>query len=336
MTASTIRIPIFRAGTHVAADGRRITFSRADLQEVADSYNPALQRAPHVIGHPELDAPAWGWAASLSVDGDVLIAESDQVEPQFAQMVNDGRFPNRSASFYLATTPGNPTPGRKYLKHVGWLGAAPPAVSGLGAVKFSSDSAEALSFSFPASFAAHTQKEPTVMDQAELERQQADLKRQQDELTASRQQLATDQATLASGQKALDDAQRAAARQDVAQFAQQLEKDGKLLPAETAPVVELLLSLPADNAPLSFSQAGTTVSKPAAAVLRGLLSSLPKRIDYVEKSADASGGNAAVSFAAPTGSLVDTSRSELHARALQLQAKNAGMSYVDAVRSLGG
>lgn len=340
-SATPAGIPIFRAGTHVAADGRRVTFTRDDLREIADSYEPALQRAPHVIGHPELDSPAWGWIKRLAVDGDLLVAvESDQVEANFAQMVNQARFPNRSASFYLPDTPGNPKPGRKYLKHVGWLGAAPPAVAGLPPVKFSADSAKAVSFSLPADFAAvpaptPTNTEPTDMDKAELDRRNAELNDQATELAKQQAKLAADQQTLAAGQQALAAQQTAEARKDVVQFAQGLEKDGKLLPAETPAVVELLMALPASTAPLSFSQAGTTVSKPAADVLRDLLKALPARIDYSEKSRD-QGGAAPLSFSGPRDALVDSTRAELHARVTQYQAAHPGVSFIDAVRACGG
>ncbi|CAM4196448.1 cell envelope integrity protein TolA [Bordetella pseudohinzii] len=324
------RIPIFRAGTHVASDGRRVTITVADLQEIADTYDPTVQRAPHVIGHPELDDPAWGWAKSLTVDGEYLVVESEQIEVNFAQMVNEGRFPNRSASFYLPDTPGNPKPGKKYIKHIGWLGAAPPAVTGLPAVKFSADS-KALSFSFPADFAGNP-KEPSEMDKTAEEQQ----RQKEADLAAREAKLKQDEERVAQGQQALEKQAKEAARSQAVQFAQALAKDGKLLPAEVEPVVELLLVQPNDSAPLSFSQAGTQVSKPASTLLRDLLKALPSRIDYREKSPDNAGSTAAISFAAPAGVHVDTTRTDLHARATQFQAKNPSVSWLDAVKAVGG
>ncbi len=51
-------------------------------------------------------------------------------------MVKAGRFKSRSASFYHPDNPNNPKPGVYYLRHVGFLGAQPPAVKGLKAVEF--------------------------------------------------------------------------------------------------------------------------------------------------------------------------------------------------------
>ncbi|CAM5383580.1 hypothetical protein [Rhodanobacter lindaniclasticus] len=129
-------IEIFRAGKHVALDGRELEFSAADLAQIADSYDPALSEAPMVVGHPKLDAPAYGWAKSLRAEGDLLLAEPHQVDAQFAALFNAGRYKKRSASIFLPDTPGNPTPGKMYLRHIGFLGAVPPAVTGLRDAQF--------------------------------------------------------------------------------------------------------------------------------------------------------------------------------------------------------
>lgn len=113
--------------------GAVIEFSAADVAAIAAAYSPAVHEAPHVVGHPRTDGPAYGWVQSLDVNdaGRLCVTESKQVEPAFAEMVAAGRFKKRSASFYPPDHPGNPTPGTYYLKHVGWLGAAAPAVKGL-------------------------------------------------------------------------------------------------------------------------------------------------------------------------------------------------------------
>ena len=49
-------------------------------------------------------------------------------------MVRAGRFKKVSASFYTPDSPHNPVPGVYYLRHVGFLGAQPPAVKGLAPV----------------------------------------------------------------------------------------------------------------------------------------------------------------------------------------------------------
>ena len=67
-------IRIFRAGTFTSVEGTVVSFTAEDLAAIASSYDPAVDPAPLVIGHPKMDDPAFGWAGALSVEGDVLVA----------------------------------------------------------------------------------------------------------------------------------------------------------------------------------------------------------------------------------------------------------------------
>ncbi|MGP6276223.1 peptidase [Pseudomonas paraeruginosa] len=106
-------------------------FTEAILQEIAATYDPALSEAPLVIGHPKLNAPAYGWAKGLEVREGMLYAEPHQVVPEFAEAANRKMYKKRSASVYLPDSPGNPVPGKHYLRHIGFLGAVPPAIKGI-------------------------------------------------------------------------------------------------------------------------------------------------------------------------------------------------------------
>ncbi|HCA3582567.1 TPA: peptidase [Salmonella enterica subsp. enterica serovar Java] len=132
-------IHIFRAGTHTDMHGRRINFSDADLNEIAQNYNPALHEAPIVVGHPKTDAPSYAWVSGIKKDRDGLKAEPRDIDPQFAELVKNRRYSKVSASFYCPESPGNPTPGKYYLRHIGFLGAQPPAIKGLKQVSFAED-----------------------------------------------------------------------------------------------------------------------------------------------------------------------------------------------------
>lgn len=127
-------IHIFRPGRHTAMQGTTIDFGESDLIATANAYDPARHEAPLVIGHPRADAPAWGWVGSLTADAHGLFATPRQLDPAFAEMVRAGRFKKVSASFYTPDSPHNPVPGVYYLRHVGFLGAQPPAVKGLAPV----------------------------------------------------------------------------------------------------------------------------------------------------------------------------------------------------------
>jgi hypothetical protein len=142
------RIHIFRTGKHTATSGATLDFTEADLRSAAAAYDPAVHEAPLVIGHPAQDAPAFGWVKSLQHDGADLHASVDQVDAAFAEMVSGGKFKKVSASFYRPDAPTNPKPGSYYLRHVGFLGATPPAVKGLKAVEFAGTAEDSVTVEF--------------------------------------------------------------------------------------------------------------------------------------------------------------------------------------------
>lgn len=143
MRSTSKPLHIFRAGRHVAMSGAAIAFSESDLEATAQAYDPALWRAPLVVGHPRVDAPAYGWVDGIQFSDIGLEATPGDVEPEFAELVRSKRFSNISASFWSPIAPGNPVPGVFYLRHVGFLGAQPPALKGLRTPEFG-DSADGI------------------------------------------------------------------------------------------------------------------------------------------------------------------------------------------------
>lgn len=118
---------IFRAGAHVDASGQAREWTEADLDRIVGNYDPQRHEAPIVIGHPKSNAPAFGWVEALKRVGKSVFARFKQVLPEFAELVREGRFKKRSISLYPDGT----------LRHVGFLGAVPPAIKGLGDFSFS-------------------------------------------------------------------------------------------------------------------------------------------------------------------------------------------------------
>ncbi|MGI2027788.1 hypothetical protein [Endozoicomonas acroporae] len=141
-------IHIFKPGKQTSSQGITLDFSDDTLKATVDAYSPDLHEAPIVIGHPKDNGPAWGWVNGLEFSNDGLVANPQQVDPQFEEMVQAGRFKKVSASFYAPDSASNPVPGVYYLRHVGFLGAQPPAVKGLKGVEFSEDD-EVIEFSAP-------------------------------------------------------------------------------------------------------------------------------------------------------------------------------------------
>lgn len=141
-------IHLFTAGRHTANSGDAVSVTTGMLRDVAAGYSADLHEAPIVVGHPKADAPAYGWIASLEARDDGLWGAPHQVDPQFAEMVSKGRFKKVSISLYRPEHPNNPKPGSWYLRHVGFLGAQPPAVKGLKPIEFAADDAGVLTVEF--------------------------------------------------------------------------------------------------------------------------------------------------------------------------------------------
>lgn len=152
-TSTAAPLHIFRPGQHTAMSGARLAFSETDLQATVAAYDPALHEAPLVVGHPKHDMPAYGWVKSLRFsegEDDLpagMYALPAQVNPDFADMVAAGAFKKISASFYSPDSPNNPAPGVFYLRHVGFLGAQPPAVKGLRGPSFADGEEGVVEFS---------------------------------------------------------------------------------------------------------------------------------------------------------------------------------------------
>ena len=143
------RIHIFKTGTHTDSSGKTLTFSESDLATAIAAYDPALHQAPIVVGHPKTDNPAYGWVQALTGDGGNLFAMPEQVNPEFSEQVAAGAYKKVSASFYPPNSPTNPVKDTYYLRHVGFLGAEPPAIKGLQPIEFSeSDDAVTLTVDF--------------------------------------------------------------------------------------------------------------------------------------------------------------------------------------------
>lgn len=118
---------IFRTGTWTDASGNTRDWTEEDLDTIVGNYKPEEDEAPLVIGHPETDSPAYGWTEGIKRVGEVLFAKGKEVVSEFEDMVKQGLFKNRSIRL---------SPDGTRLLHVGFLGAAAPAVKGLTNVNF--------------------------------------------------------------------------------------------------------------------------------------------------------------------------------------------------------
>lgn len=100
-----MEIEVFRAGTFADSSGKTREYSIADLEKIADTYNKRLQAdasniAPVVKGHPKDNAPAQAWTSYLKCQGDRLIAGIRDIDSNFMQELEEGRYKKISISLF--------------------------------------------------------------------------------------------------------------------------------------------------------------------------------------------------------------------------------------------
>jgi len=276
-------IEAFRAGRHVGDDGSVYEFSDADIDAIAAAYDPALREAPLVVGHPATNAPAYGWVAAVRAAvgklGRALVIDSRDVEPAFAEMVARRRFPKRSASFYSPQHPNNPTPGRWYLRHVGFLGAQPPAVAGLKDIQFSEgdDGTGVVSFSE----SGDNLLQETFVEKDEATKQQEKLQADLAAEKTAREKAEADAKTANEKLAQFAEGQRKDRHAAHVSFAEAAFKAGKLKPADRAAAVAVLDQL-ADGQVVEFAEGDTTKKVNPAEFVKSLIENAKPVVQFGE------------------------------------------------------
>lgn len=276
MTSTTGAKPIhiFKSGRHTAMSGRALQFSETDLQAIAEVYDPTKHESPLVIGHPKHDLPAYGWVQGLAFsDGSDglnagLWATPAQVNPDFADMVAAGAFKKISAAFYSPDAPNNPTPGSFYLRHVGFLGAQPPAVKGLRNPAFADEEAGVITVEFGEDDSSTPpEKEPTVTEE------EAARLRAENEAQAAR---------IAQLEAQAQSERTARLHSDNEAFADTLVADGRLVPAAKDVIVATLDHLATQDTPIEFGEGESKA--PLIDALKATLKAAPKLVEFGESA----------------------------------------------------
>ncbi|WP_047243722.1 peptidase [Chromobacterium subtsugae] len=361
---ATKPLHIFKSGRQTAMSGDVLDFSESDLAASARAYDPALHEAPIVIGHPKHDAPAYGWVQSLAAGDIGLLAEPRQVDPAFAELVAAGRYKKISASFYRPDSPNNPVPGVYYLRHVGFLGAQPPAVKGLRPVEFGEADDDVVEFGdwgdvqnaslwrrmrewlisqfgldaadkvIPDYAVANLEDDARQDDSSSSFADPSQPKEtlevtpeQQAALEAENARLKQKLATAAAEKKATAAAAR---HSEHLAYAEQLIGEGKLAPKHKDAVVAFL----------DFADGETSVEfgegdakQALASAFKGFLGDMPKVIDFGESATKDKAKQWEQDGSLEFGERADPERLQLHNRATALAAEK-GVPYEQAVRQL--
>ena len=244
MSDKIFRIAIARTGHFTDSQGRPQSFSEADLDAIAASYDPKKLEAPLVFGHPAASDPSFGWVKSVRREGEKLFAQLAQVPDAVRKLVQDGRYKYVSMSLM---------PDRKTLRHVGLLGAAVPAIDGLGPVSLSGDN-DAVTINFARGDGKMATLEELQSRVTALEAERDDLKSRLEQAKADFSAKTAEFAAYKSG----IEVKAREARMDA------LVKSGRVKPADRAYHLNFAASLAGVEATFDFAASDGTVEKLSA------------------------------------------------------------------------
>lgn len=356
-------IDVFRPGKFIALGGETCEFTADDLRAIASEYNYRVAPAPGVVGHPKTDDPAWCWAESFTFDEERqrLVARMCDVHPAFAEAVAKGSYKKISLSLFAPDALNNPKPGRWYPKHVGFLGAAAPAVSGLAPVSFASDDG-AVTFEFADASALRdvaglfqslrewmieqfgSEPADKALSRWTIDWIAAAAERPSEPVSqfsaTTEDNTMTDKTTggptaeeLAARAADLDKRERALVHDHNVSFTEGLVSDGRLIPAMKAKVVGLLDFAAIQRGSVEFAEGAATATAAPSDTLREVLSAMPKAVTF-GKVTTGDVPARSVEFAAPDGATVDAVGLDLHHRAVAFQAAHPNTEYLAAVRAV--
>ncbi|WP_019500837.1 hypothetical protein [Pseudanabaena sp. PCC 6802] len=138
-------LEIIRAGKHVDSRGVERTFTAADIQEMAATYDRNRHEAPILIGHDE-SKPNQGLVKAVFAVGEKLYALPHRVVTEFAEAVNAGRYPKLSARLYAPSDKANPVPGKWGIRHLAAVQI--PGVKGMESPSFTEGEEEEVCIEF--------------------------------------------------------------------------------------------------------------------------------------------------------------------------------------------
>ncbi|MDR2711082.1 MAG: peptidase [Burkholderiales bacterium] len=361
-------IEVFRLGDHTTSSGDRLSFSAADLAQMAASYDPVNAAAPIVVGHPKTDSPTYGWAGGFLVKGDKLIAEPKDVDAEFASLVKAKRFNKISFALFPPDHPSNPKPGGWYPRHIGFLGGAAPAITGLkpvtfagdeGVIEFSTDYAlvsaagifrrlrEWFIETYGKDAADNVIREWDISEIEDgAEKPDPDPApvpafaaspnyppKEEEMSEQDKERLAALEAENAALKASQRETALAARRAEFAALTETLTQDGRLPAAQVSGVIAFAMSLPDEHAVEFAAADGTKTATPGVTWFKQFLQSLPASVPMGE-AARKPVAAPAVEFVAPRGEDIDADRAELHAKALAYQRQN-NTDYLTAARAVG-
>ncbi|MBF0461449.1 MAG: peptidase [Magnetococcales bacterium] len=343
-------IPIFKVGRHTDMSGTTLAITEADLEKTVAAYQPSRHEAPLVVGHPQHDAPAWGWVASLALVDGTLLATPHQVDPAFAEQVAAGRYKKISASFYTPNSPSNPHPGVYYLRHVGFLGAQPPAVKGLPDALFREGEGGVVVWECTTDWSEPAATDPNLLptlntlepimsspsetpESATAEAVLEQWQRKTAELNAREAQFAEREERLHAAEMEL---KRQQTRTTTLHFVETLIQEGRILPRHREGLVSFIAALDETGVvefaePAAGNEAQPVLVKTSpVSYIHGFLKELPPLVDFQERVTEEQTAAHTASFCLPEGYTADAAGLAMY-RKVHEYAKKNNMDFARAL-----
>ena len=325
--------------------GGEVEVTKTMLEELAASYDPDTHQAPAVLGHPKTDEPALGWFEKFKLVGDKLVAIPRKISKELKNAIDEEKYKYVSLSFYHPTTPGNPKPGKYYVKHVGFLGAVPPAVKGLTAL--AEDEPDAVYLSVENDLAWSIKSTRSIFSKIrdfvieKFGKEVADEVIPEWRLDSlfeiAERQFKTDEVNMSEKDKleqlqkerdklaaALAEQQAAVALNEATARIEAAIDAGKITPAAKDAAIDVYK---AAIAPAELSEGESLIDK-----INALIDALPA-IDMSEKTREVTEPKAPVGVTLPAGYEIDAETAE-HLRAAQELAEKEGISVEAAFYKL--
>lgn len=274
-------IEIFKAGTWTDSSGNTRTWTEQDLDSIVQKYNEQKDHeAPVVIGHPKDNAPAYGWVEKLEKRGSSLWAKIKPTVQEFVDWVRQGLYKKVSISLYPDML----------LRHVGFLGAVPPAVKGLKLPQF----AEGQYTEYEIDFRDWTAEERERLAKGETTKKlkEVNMEEKLKELEEKLKEKERALAEFAEKEKTKDEelarlkaevgAVRAEKRKaEFNAFCEDLIKEGKLTPAMKPFVLDFMEILHGIGE-YEFSEGDSKVKAQPIEKFKAFLIGLPKQVEFSE------------------------------------------------------
>lgn len=310
------KIHILKTGTFTPKQGGKVSFSEEILSSIASNYDPAKYEAPLVIGHPSQEDRAWGWVEAIEETDNGIYAIPKQVNASFNELVEEGAYKKVSVELYTPNAKNNPNHGEYSLKHIGFLGAQPPAVKGLDPISFSEDEdGETVSISFseenqksvnPQGILESIKKlllgtevsseESSFSEEDDQDDPGSDDQDQTDPTTdttnepdMNKEQIAADKAALEADRASFAEEQRAFREEKISAEIDDLIAEGKIAPGQKDLYVSFASSLDDKEDVVSFGEGDEKLS--LSATFNQILTQLPKQISFGEASEEDGSGD---------------------------------------------